>query len=120
MSATPITPGDARFNSVARDLKQLRDVSNRVVGSVFYGTMLKAMRDSKIKGAYGHGGRGEEVFAAQLHGLYAERLGAAQSGGLQEALYRSLEHQQRAMSESYARRNDATRTGVGQPVRSGG
>jgi len=111
-----ITPGAARLDPVDQDLKQLRDVSNRVVGSVFYGTMLKAMRNSKIKGEYGHGGRGEEVFAAQLDGLYAERLGAAQSGGLQEALYRRLEHQQRAMSASYARRAVAQPTGMDQSM----
>jgi len=89
---------------VKNDLARLRQSVGQVVGSVFYGTLLKALRESSLKGAYGHGGRGEEVFAAQLHGLMAERMGAAAKRGLPELLYRGLERQQRLIS---ARRNQA-------------
>lgn len=70
--------------------KELKEVIGKVVGSVFYGTLLRTMRDSTIKGKYGHGGRGEEIFSAQLHDLLAERMGASSNNGLTKGLYRSL------------------------------
>jgi len=78
-------------------LAQLREVTGRVVGSVFYGAMLKMMRESSLKSPIGHGGRGEEAFAGQLDGVLAERLGEASKRGLGEVLYRHLEKQQRLM-----------------------
>jgi hypothetical protein len=80
-------------------VKKLRDATDAVVGSVFFGTILKAMRNSKLKGEYGHGGRGEEVFGAQLHGVYAERMGGAMQGNLREALLNRLEKQQLLMEK---------------------
>jgi Rod binding domain-containing protein len=103
MAVGRVTGKTARASLVTQDLAKLRETADKLVGSVFYGTMLKAMRNSKIKGPYGHGGRGEEVFGAQLDGLYAEQMGRAQHSGLQQAVYRTLEKQQRAMSEAYAR-----------------
>jgi len=91
-------------DAVRRDLAQLREVVGKVVGSVFYGTLLKTARESKLKGLYGHGGRGEEVFAAQLHGILAERAGAAASHGLEETLFRRLERQQTTISKHRADR----------------
>ena len=85
------------------DLHRLRETANRAVGSVFFGTLLKAMRDSTLQGPYGHGGRGEEVFTAQLHGIFAERIGDRQEG-LGDAIFRSLSRQQ----ELIGRRRDAT------------
>jgi Rod binding domain-containing protein len=85
------------------DLQRLKEATGQIVGSVFYGTLLKSMRESELKGAYGHGGRGEEVFAAQLHGMWAERMGEASNGGLTDVLYRRLEHQQRLMSQGRER-----------------
>lgn len=69
---------------------KLRQLSGEIVGSVFYGKLLKTMRESPLKGKYGHGGRGEEVFSAQLHEMLAERAGAAHADGLADALYRHL------------------------------
>jgi hypothetical protein len=85
-------------DAIRRDVGRLRETVGQVVGSVFYGTLLKTMRDSKLKGPYGHGGRGEEIFAAQLHGLLAERAGASTSRGLGDALLGRLERQQRLIS----------------------
>jgi Rod binding domain-containing protein len=85
------------------DLSRLRETAHRVAGSVFYGTLLKAMRESSLKGTYGHGGRGEEVFAGQLHGLWAEKLGLASGKGMGDVLYRHLEAQQRRMSRAWNR-----------------
>lgn len=81
------------------DLSQLRETAGQAVGAFFYGTLLRSMRESSFKGEYGHGGRGEEVFSAQLHDQLAERLGAAPGSGLGEIIFRSLEHQQRLFSE---------------------
>ncbi len=80
---------------VQRNLERLREASGRIVGSVFYGTLLKTMRESTLKGEYGHGGRGEEVFSAQLHGILAERMGSERHRGLGDALYRRFERQTR-------------------------
>jgi len=86
MSSTP--------KAVGRDLERLRETSGKVVGSFFFGTLLKSMRESKLKGPFGHGGRGEEVFTGQLHGLLAERMGESLRHGPQEALFRGLSRQQ--------------------------
>lgn len=95
-----IHPLSAISATVQTDLARLKEAVGRVVGSTFYGTLLKEMRESSLKGPIGHGGRGEEIFAAQLHGLWAENLGVATQGGVALALYKSLEHQQRLVSES--------------------
>lgn len=86
---------------VTRDLKRLRETTGQVIGSVFFGTLLKTMRESKLQGPYGHGGRGEEVFAAQLHELLAERMGRGMRNGLGETIYRSLERQQKLISRQH-------------------
>jgi hypothetical protein len=72
----------------------LRETAGKVVGSVFLGKMLEMSRTNPLKGEYGHGGRGEEVFAAQLHQLYAEQLGLAQQNPLTKAMTRTYERQQ--------------------------
>jgi Rod binding domain-containing protein len=83
-------------------LGKLRQATGQVVGQVFYGTLLKTMRESSLKGKYGHGGRGEEVFKGQLHGLLAERLGEAQGDqGIADVMYRHFARQQRAMAEQH-------------------
>ena len=86
--------------TTAQGLGQLRELSGEIVGSIFYGTLLRTMRESVLKGEYGHGGRGEDIFAAQLHGLFAERLGAAKQNPLAESLYRHLENQQANITRS--------------------
>lgn len=86
---------------IQADLTRLRDAAGRVVGSTFYGTMLKMMRESPLKGEYGHGGRGEEVFAGQLHGIWAEQMGTASTRGLNDALYRHLSQQQLRISRTW-------------------
>lgn len=77
--------------------------SGELVGSVFYGKLLSQMRDSKIRGKYGHGGRSEEVFSAQLHGLLAERIGTTDRSGLKDSVYKRLVRQQEAMDRLTAR-----------------
>lgn len=84
---------------VATDLVTLRETVGQVFGSVFFGTLLKAMRESELKGPFGHGGYGEEVFSAQLHGVLAERAGMSMQHGLADAVYGRLARQQERISK---------------------
>lgn len=68
----------------------LRQRVDELVGLTFYGTLLKTMRNSPLKGPYGHGGRGEEVFRGQLDLLLAQQAGRASRFSLNEAIYRRL------------------------------
>ncbi len=103
MDVETVSPiGSGAVERESSDLARLRRAAGEVVGTTFYGTLLKSMRESDWKGKYGHGGRGEEVFSAQLHGVLAERLGTAQRRGLPEALYSRLEKQQRLVSRTGA------------------
>ncbi len=65
---------------------QLAKAADEIVGSVFYGTMLRQMRSASMKGEYGHGGRGEEVFEAQLDQLYAKEMGLGKKVNLSDAI----------------------------------
>ena len=98
MDVTAIDRPPGTSDVVQRDLDRLQEATAQVVGSVFYGTLLKTMRESELKGPYGHGGRGEEVFSAQLDGILAERMGVATRGGLSEVLYHALARQQGLIS----------------------
>ena len=80
-------------------LAALREASGKAAGSAFYGTMLQMMRESPFKTQFGHDGRGEEVFSAQLHGMLAERLGQSGKSNLGDILYERLEKQQRLMGQ---------------------
>lgn len=75
-------------------IPELRSLTQKVVGRVFYGTLLARMRASTLKGNYMHGGRGEDVFGAQLDEVRAERMGQQERRGLADALYRQLAPQQ--------------------------
>jgi len=70
-----------------RALGRLRETVDQVLGSVFYGPLLRGVRSSSLKGSVGHGGRGEDIFQAQLDQIFAERAGQAGSGGLGDTLY---------------------------------
>ncbi len=56
------------------------------------------MRASGLRGKYGHGGRGEEVFAAQLDQILAERAGRARGYDLSDAIMGRLDRQVRALA----------------------
>jgi hypothetical protein len=65
----------------------LRKNVDEFVGMAFYSPMLKTMHNSTIKGDFGHGGRGEEVFQGQLDMELASRAGKATQSSLSEAIY---------------------------------
>lgn len=80
---------------------ELRQAVDQLVGSVFYGAMLRSLRASTMKGPYGHGGRGEEVFQAQLDQIIAERAGQAQRYTLNHAIYERLAQQQSRIEQQH-------------------
>ncbi len=102
MHATDVHPVTNLPGRVHNNLARLREAAGQVAGAVFFGTLLKTMRDSTLKGPYGHGGRGEEIFTAQLHGILAERMGSTMRGGLGDVLYDRLQRQQQRISEQRA------------------
>jgi hypothetical protein len=73
-----------------RQQKQLREAVDEVVGITFYGQMFKMARNDPLKGQYGHGGRGEEVFGAQLDMELARLASRRTASGLNEAIFRHL------------------------------
>lgn len=96
------------------DLSRLRDATERVVGSVFFGTMLRTMRESGPKPTYGHGGRGEEAFAGQLHDLLAERMATSRATDIGDVLYRRLEKNQRLITGQRAAAAEVARAYDGE------
>lgn len=92
IETTGIASGDSK-------LAELREATGKVVGQIFYATLLHASRESNLKGEYGHGGRGEDVFGAQLDSMLAERAGTANWSNLHEAVFQKLRPQQVRMDE---------------------
>jgi len=71
----------------SRKQSDMRAQVGEFVGNVFYGTLLRQMQASKIKGKYFHGGRGEEVFQAQLGMELAKRMGQAPNDPIANEIY---------------------------------
>ncbi len=85
-----LNPGKVVGTSPERRKVMLRQAADEMVGVTFFGEMLKMARNARIKGEFGHGGRGEEVFGAQLDQELARRAGQGMKNGLSEAIYRRL------------------------------
>ncbi|MBI4580431.1 MAG: rod-binding protein [Planctomycetes bacterium] len=71
----------------------LRQMANEVVGAAFFGPLLKTAHNSVLKGKYGHGGRGEEIFQGQLDAELARSIARGVRTNLAETLYRKLTRQ---------------------------
>ena len=71
--------------------QMLRQAVQEVVGSVFLAPMLKMARENPLKGKYMHGGRGEDIFGAQLDMELARRASHRVQGGLTEALIKRFD-----------------------------
>ena len=65
----------------------MREKVGDLVGNIFYGTLLRQMQESKFKGEYFHGGRGEEVFRAQLGMELAKRMGQSPNDPMANMIY---------------------------------
>lgn len=90
------TPPDPAEQGMAK----LRETADHIVGSVFYGTLLRIQRESQLKGPYGHGGRGEEIFQAQLDQHLAEEAGRSGRCGLREAIVSQFENRVRSIAKA--------------------
>ena len=75
--------------------EKVREVFNDFVGQTFYGHMLSAMRKTVDKPAYLHGGRGEEVFQAQLDQTLSEQLADATANQFTGPMFELFELQRR-------------------------
>jgi hypothetical protein len=69
---------------------------------VFYGTLLKMQRESRLQGPYGHGGRGEEVFRGQLDQFLAEEAGRSRGFDISDAIVARFEGQVRTLASASA------------------
>ncbi|HOB75275.1 MAG TPA: hypothetical protein PKG54_12210 [Phycisphaerae bacterium] len=76
--------------STERRKVMLRQAVDEMVGVTFFGEMLKMARNARLKGDIGHGGRGEEIFGAQLDQELARRAGAGMKNSLSETIYNRL------------------------------
>lgn len=90
IAATTTTPTTAQRS---QQREQLRQMVNEVVGVTFFAPLLKTAHNSVLKGKYGHGGRGEEVFQSQLDMEFARSIGRGVRTDLAESLYRKLTRQ---------------------------
>lgn len=91
----------------------LRQAAKEVVGSTFFAPMLKMARDNALKGKYGHGGRGEEIFGAQLDMELARRASHRLDGGLVDAVVKSLSKRGMEAVENTVQAEQATSTRTG-------
>ncbi len=69
---------------------ELRQRLGEFVGNIFYGMLIRQMNESGLKGEYFHGGRGEDVFKAQLGMELAQRLGRAANDPITNRLYEAM------------------------------
>jgi hypothetical protein len=76
--------------SSGQEDQNLRRRVGEFVGDIFYGTLIRQMYASKLKGTHFHGGRGEEVFQGQLGMELARRMGRAANDPIANRLYESL------------------------------
>lgn len=83
VSTSPIT--------AAQTKEARRKAFGEVVGNIFYGTLMKQMNESKIKGSYFHGGRGEEAFRGQLALELAKRMGQSPSDPVVNRMFEAVE-----------------------------
>jgi Rod binding domain-containing protein len=84
-TVSPTTSSNSEPVRLAASVR-LKQAADEIVGSVFYGTMLRQLRSSTFKGKYGHGGRGEEVFQAQLDQVFAKEMGRSKNANISEAI----------------------------------
>jgi hypothetical protein len=73
-----------------QQLKELRQQVDKVVGGTFFAEMLKIARNSSLKGKYGHGGRGEEIFMGQMHMRFAFDAAQRMQTDLGDRIYNDL------------------------------
>ncbi len=93
---------------------EMREKVGDLVGNIFYGTLLRQMQESKLKGEYLHGGRGEEVFRAQLGMELAKRMGQSPTDPMSNMIYDAFVRRQGI--EDGSRKSPATSIGIGKDM----
>ena len=86
-----LSQAQVAMTSSAQKSMLLRQAVQEAVGSVFLAPVLKMARDNPLKGEYLHGGKGEDIFGAQLDMELARRASHRVQGGLTEALLRRFD-----------------------------
>ena len=111
LASPPAAPPD-------RQVEQSRKLAGEFVANAFYGTLLKQMNESKIKGKYFHGGRGEEVFKGQLSMEIAKRIGQSPTEPLGNAFFAALQKRLgvSTMDRPAPRDGDAARGAIRETV----
>ena len=93
----------AQHARVARPVRhqsvELRRRAGEFVGNVFYGTLIRQMQQSKTKGPFLHGGRGEEVFQAQLGMELAKRMGRSPNDPVANKVYQAMQRGKKSDQE---------------------
>jgi Rod binding domain-containing protein len=69
---------------------ELQATFRNVVGGLFYGQLLKSLRDTVGKPAYIHGGQAEELFQSQLDQYLVDDLSSRQSGPWLDELFQQF------------------------------
>lgn len=72
---------------------ELRSTFRRLVGQVFYGQLLKSLRQGVGKPAYLHGGQAEDLFQAQLDQHLVETFSEHANNSWFEELFQQFERQ---------------------------
>ncbi|HOW72466.1 MAG TPA: hypothetical protein PKY77_17850 [Phycisphaerae bacterium] len=88
MRMDPTQMTSAAVATATPELRQrmLRQVADELVGATFFGPMLKMARENPFKGKIGHGGRGEDMFGAQLDMALAKRASISLKTDLSDAI----------------------------------
>lgn len=87
---TGLRPHPQVAGTSSQEDSQLRQRLGEFVGSIFYGTLIRQMNNSQLKGDFFHGGRGEEVFQSQLGLELAQRLGRSGNDPITNRLYEAM------------------------------
>ncbi len=78
-------------NSPAIRHARLTKTARQMVGSTFFGTLLKQTRNSPFKSKLFSGGRGEQAFGALGDQYLAERLGTRSGKRLADSMVKRIE-----------------------------
>jgi len=92
-------------------LVELRHAAEQLIGITFFQTLLQSAHNNTLKGEYGYGGRGEEMFTAQLDVVFAERAAESSRFGLVDEIYARMAKRY-LPNEDDAPNTPASRAGV--------
>jgi Rod binding domain-containing protein len=85
----PVSPAEFKPAGPAADNDRLRDAA-KGMEAVFFGELMKAMRETVPEGGELQAGAGEQIFTGLFDERISELAAARQHGGLGDALYRQL------------------------------